>query len=167
MTARSRTPCTLYRMGVTVARTGARARTPAGRSPLRRRRSVSATGKRCQVPLAQVRSLEYCTSRCGEGAEGAGSTQSATRVAPARHRSTQFSVRNSLMTCGAPLRNRTVDLLLTINSNGVASLQVRRLTSQNASPDQHQHACGKQSRAQFATRSATQADLQRGGRPPS
>src|SRR5260221_10177490 len=58
-------------------------------------------------------------------------------------------------TCpGAPLRNRTVDLLLTINSCGFVSLQVRRLTSQKASADQHQQARYRHSRA---TRSATQA----------
>jgi len=40
---------------------------------------------------------------------------SATQVAHLSHRSTQFSVRKNPMTCGAPLRNRTVDLLLTIS----------------------------------------------------
>src|SRR5258706_7381550 len=54
----------------------------------------------------------------------------------------------------SPLRNRTVDLLLTINSCGFVSLQVRRLTSQKASADQHQQARYRHSRA---TRSATQA----------
>src|SRR5258706_12364665 len=54
----------------------------------------------------------------------------------------------------SPLRNRTVDLLLTINSCGFVSLQVRRLTSQKASADQHQQARYRHWRA---TRSATQA----------
>src|SRR5258706_1967653 len=54
----------------------------------------------------------------------------------------------------SPLRNRTVDLLLAINSCGFVSLQVRRLTSQKASADQHQQARYRHSRA---TRSATQA----------
>src|SRR5712664_1641741 len=57
-----------------------------------------------------------------------------------------------------PLRNRTVDLLLTINSCGFVSLQVRRLTSQKASVDHHQQSRYRHSRV---TRSATQNDLQR------
>src|SRR5258708_15292719 len=60
------------------------------------------------------------------------------------------------MTCGAPLRNRTVGLLRTIYSYCIPSQQVRRLTSQNASTDQHRQARDRHSRARFATRFATQ-----------
>src|ERR1039457_4328301 len=60
---------------------------------------------------------------------------------------------------GAPLRNRTVDLLLTMNNRQVPSPQVERLTSQNMSTDQRPRAPGRISRAPVATQSATQFDL--------
>ena len=60
---------------------------------------------------------------------------------------------------GAPLRNRTVDLLLTMDRRGVVSPQAEHLTCQNTSTDQQPQALGRLSQAQFATQSATQFDL--------
>jgi hypothetical protein len=62
---------------------------------------------------------------------------------------------------GAPLRNRTVDLLLTMNHRRVQLSQVGQLTRQNMSAHQRSPAPDRPSRAQFATRSATQFDLRR------
>ena len=50
--------------------------------------------------------------------------------APASGRSEN---RPDLLFCGAPLRNRTVDLLLTMYRSAVPSLQVGQLTCQYAS----------------------------------
>jgi hypothetical protein len=60
---------------------------------------------------------------------------------------------------GAPLRNRTVDLLLTMDRCRVLRVQVERLTSENTSTDQHPQALDRLSRAPFATQSATHFDL--------
>jgi hypothetical protein len=67
---------------------------------------------------------------------------------------------------GAPLRNRTVDLLLTMNHRQVALPQVGRVTRQNTSTGQHRQAPGRLSRALFATQSATHFDLVPSGSPP-
>ena len=101
-------------------------------------------GETLHGSVGQVRGLDSPASR-GSGAVS--STRSATRVAASRHRSTRLSVRKSLMTCGAPLRNRTVDLLLTIDHQEVAQLAARHLSRQNtccrrqpeapASPSEH------------------------------
>ncbi len=123
--------------------------------------SASAAGKRSAVAFAQVRRPGPPHQQCGADA---GNAQGATQVAPLSRRSTQYCVRKNFMTCGAPLRNRTVDLLLTMYSYSIPSLQVRRLTCEKASADQHQHALDGHSRAQFATRSATRNDLQQPGR---
>src|SRR5260370_28472801 len=67
----------------------------------------------------------------------------------------------------APLRNRTVDLLLTMNGRTVPLPLVQGVTRQNTSTGQHPHATDRPSRAPFATQSATQFDLPRvsaGGR---
>jgi hypothetical protein len=60
---------------------------------------------------------------------------------------------------GAPLRNRTVDLLLTMDNRKVPSPQVRNLTRTNTSSHQQSQAYDKRPRARIATRSATQFDL--------
>ena len=59
----------------------------------------------------------------------------------------------------SPLRNRTVDLLLTMNGRTVPLPQVERLTRQNASTGQRALTLDRPSRAPFATQSATQIDL--------
>src|ERR1039457_7111415 len=64
-----------------------------------------------------------------------------------------------LLLCGAPLRNRTVDLLLTMNNRQVPYPQVRHLTSKNTSSHQLSQARGRRSRAPIATQSATQFNL--------
>jgi hypothetical protein len=48
--------------------------------------------------------------------------------------------RLDLLVCGAPLRNRTVDLLLTMNDRTVLLPQAGLVTSQNASTGQHPQA---------------------------
>ena len=60
---------------------------------------------------------------------------------------------------GAPLRNRTVDLLLTIDNREVPQPLVRELTSRNASSHQRSLAPDRRSRARVATQSATHFDL--------
>ena len=60
---------------------------------------------------------------------------------------------------GAPLRNRTVDLLLTMYRSAVLPPQVERLTSENTSTHWHSRAPDKPRRAPFATQSATHFDL--------
>jgi hypothetical protein len=60
---------------------------------------------------------------------------------------------------GAPLRNRTVDLLLTMDLRPVLFPQAGRMTSQNTSTDQRPQAPDRPSRAPFATQSATHFDL--------
>jgi hypothetical protein len=65
---------------------------------------------------------------------------------------------SDLLLCGAPLRNRTVDLLLTIDLCCVLSSQLGGLTCVNTSTDRHLHAPDRPSRALFATQSATHID---------
>ena len=60
---------------------------------------------------------------------------------------------------GAPLRNRTVDLLLTMDRSAVAQPQVDRLTCENTSTRWHSQAPDEPTQAPFATQSATQIDL--------
>ena len=60
---------------------------------------------------------------------------------------------------GAPLRNRTVDLLLTMDRSADVQPQVEQLTCRNTSGDRHAQALGEPSQAPFATQSATQIDL--------
>jgi hypothetical protein len=60
---------------------------------------------------------------------------------------------------GAPLRNRTVDLLLTMYRSADAQPQVGLLTCQNTSTHRHRQAPGEPPQAPFATQSATQTDL--------
>jgi hypothetical protein len=74
-------------------------------------------------------------------------------------RGLRIRFRKPLLTCGAPLRNRTVDLLLTMDLRKVLLPQVGRLASQNTSTDQRPQAPDRPSRAPFATQSATQFDL--------
>jgi hypothetical protein len=60
---------------------------------------------------------------------------------------------------GAPLRNRTVDLLLTMDHCAVLQPQVDRLTCANTSTRWHSQALDEPTRAPFATQSATHFDL--------
>jgi hypothetical protein len=60
---------------------------------------------------------------------------------------------------GAPLRNRTVDLLLTMYCCAVLQPQVEQLTCENTSTHWHSQAPDKPRRAPFATQSATHFDL--------
>ncbi len=60
---------------------------------------------------------------------------------------------------GAPLRNRTVDLLLTMYRSAVPQPQAGRLTSANTSTHWHSQAPDKPTRAPFATQSDTHFDL--------
>ena len=60
---------------------------------------------------------------------------------------------------GAPLRNRTVDLLLTMYRSAVLEPQVGQLTCRYTSTGGHTQAPGGPSQAPFATRFATQIDL--------
>jgi hypothetical protein len=69
------------------------------------------------------------------------------------------------LACRAPLRNRTVDLLLTMSSRQAWPPQVRAAISENASPGQRSQALIELSRARFATQSATHFDLGRTMRP--
>jgi hypothetical protein len=66
----------------------------------------------------------------------------------------------------APLRNRTVDLLLTMNRRTVMLSLAGGVTRQNTSTDQHPQAPDRLPLALFATQSATQFDLQQGRSPP-
>ena len=66
---------------------------------------------------------------------------------------------SDLLVCRAPLRNRTVDLLLTMYRRTVLLSLVGPLTWQNASAGQHPQAPDGLSRAPFATQSATHFDL--------
>jgi hypothetical protein len=63
------------------------------------------------------------------------------------------------LTCRAPLRNRTVDLLLTIDRRTIPLPQVEGVTRQNTSTDQHPQAPDRPTRASFAPQSATHFDL--------
>ena len=60
---------------------------------------------------------------------------------------------------GAPLRNRTVDLLLTMDRCAVLQPQVDRLNCENPSTHWHSQAPDEPTRAPFATQSATHFDL--------
>ena len=60
---------------------------------------------------------------------------------------------------GAPLRNRTVDLLLTMYHCAVPQPQVEPLTCENTSTHRHSQATDKPRPAPFATQSATHFDL--------
>jgi hypothetical protein len=60
---------------------------------------------------------------------------------------------------GAPLRNRTVDLLLTMDRCAVLPPQVERLTCVNTSTHWHSQAPDEPTRAPFATQSDTHFDL--------
>ena len=60
---------------------------------------------------------------------------------------------------GAPLRNRTVDLLLTMYHSAVLQPQVDGLTCANTSTRWHSQAPDEHTRAPFATQSATHFDL--------
>src|SRR5580704_1194330 len=61
---------------------------------------------------------------------------------------------------GAPLRNRTVDLLLTMNPVWFLSPRWGGLTRKNTSPREHSQALIRLSRARFATQSDTHFDLE-------
>ena len=65
---------------------------------------------------------------------------------------------------GAPLRNRTVDLLLTMYHCAVPQSQVDRLTCVDTSTRWHSQAPEEPTQAPFATQSATHFDL--GDEPP-
>jgi hypothetical protein len=67
--------------------------------------------------------------------------------------------RLDLLRCGAPLRNRTVDLLLTMYRSTVLQSQVERLSCANTSTGWHSQAPDEPTRAPFATQSATHFDL--------
>jgi hypothetical protein len=71
----------------------------------------------------------------------------------------RLGIGKTLLTCRAPLRNRTVDLLLTMDRCTVPLPLVEQLTRQNTSTDQHPQAPDMLSRARFATQSATHFDL--------
>jgi hypothetical protein len=68
---------------------------------------------------------------------------------------------------GAPLRNRTVDLLLTMYRSAVLQSQVDRLTCENTSTHWHSRAPDELTPAPFATQSATHFDLALSNSPPS
>lgn len=61
----------------------------------------------------------------------------------------------------APLRNRSVDLLLAMDHRRVLRVLVRNLNRQNASPHQRTQVLDRLQRTRFATRSDTQFDLDR------
>jgi hypothetical protein len=81
------------------------------------------------------------------------------RPSPCTGSGPRIGRRKTRLTCGAPLRNRTVDLLLTMDRGQVPLPQAECLTSQNTSTDQHPQAQNGLSRASFATQSATHFDL--------
>jgi hypothetical protein len=74
---------------------------------------------------------------------------------------------SDLLLCGAPLRNRTVDLLLTMYRSAVLQSQVDRLTCENTSTHWHSRAPDELTPAPFATQSATHFDLALSNSPPS
>jgi len=73
-----------------------------------------------------LRSHQQPQSECG-------APQVPLKVTLLRYRSTQFCVRKNSVTCGAPLRNRTVDLLLTMKHRTVRLPLVEALTRQYTS----------------------------------
>jgi hypothetical protein len=109
------------------------------------------------------------------------SRETAAKQAPAAHRriiasATQVPLSESKVLCstfekapppGAPLRNRTVDLLLTINHRQVALPHVDGVTCENTSTDQRLRASDGPPRAPFATQSATHFDLGKRPHPQS
>jgi hypothetical protein len=97
-----------------------------------------------------------------------GEDQTFSRPRNTPERGHRFHERKSALTCGAPLRNRTVDLLLTMYRSAVPQLQVGQPTCQNTSGGKPSQALDELSRALFATRYATHFDLdrlQRASRP--
>ena len=82
-----------------------------------------------------------------------------TGPSPRTGRGPRLGRRKTRLTCGAPLRNRTVDLLLTMDRCAVLPPQVDRLTCENAGTDWHSQAPDEPTRAPFATQSATHFDL--------
>ena len=82
---------------------------------------------------------------------------------PGTRRGHRIHIRKLLLTCRAPLRNRTVDLLLTMNRRTVLFSLVEGVTRQNTSTDQHPQAPDRPTQAQFAP----QFDLAAGGTSPS
>ena len=78
---------------------------------------------------------------------------------PCAGRGPRIGRRKTRLTCGAPLRNRTVDLLLTMYRSAVPHPQVDRLTCANTSTRWHSRAPDEPTRASFATQSATHFDL--------
>jgi hypothetical protein len=82
-----------------------------------------------------------------------------TRPSPCTGRGPRIGRRKTRLTCGAPLRNRTVDLLLTMDRCAVLQPQVDSLTCANTSTRWHSQAPDEPTRAPFATQSATHFDL--------
>ena len=76
----------------------------------------------------------------------------------------RIRIRKLPLTCRVPLRNRTVDLLLTIDRRTVVLSLVGGVTRQNTSTDKHPQAPDRLSRALLAPRSAPQFDLPRSAR---
>jgi hypothetical protein len=85
--------------------------------------------------------------------------ESNARPSPYTGRGPRIGRRKTRLTCGAPLRNRTVDLLLTMDHCAVLQPQVDHLTCENTSTHRHSQAPDKPTRAPFATQSATHFDL--------
>jgi hypothetical protein len=80
---------------------------------------------------------------------------------PPQERGLRFCIR-ILPLIRAPLRNRTVDLLLTMNDHTIPLSLAGRLTWQNTSTGQRPQASDGPSRALLATQSATRFDLPEG-----
>jgi hypothetical protein len=78
---------------------------------------------------------------------------------PCTGRGPRIGRRKTSLTCGAPLRNRTVDLLLTMYRSAVPQPQVGQLTCADTSTRWHSRAPDEPTRAPFATQSATHFDL--------
>jgi hypothetical protein len=83
-----------------------------------------------------------------------------------RNRSDGY-IRKWPVTCGAPLRNRTVDLLLTMQFRAVPRPQAGPVSRPDASTGQHAQAARPLSRARPDTRSDTQDDHDRRAGPGS
>jgi hypothetical protein len=82
-----------------------------------------------------------------------------TGPSPCIGRGPRIGRRKTRLTCGAPLRNRTVDLLLTMYRSAVPQPQVGQLTCQYTSTGRQSQALDEPARAPFATQSATHFDL--------
>ena len=88
-----------------------------------------------------------------------GKEKTLSRLRNTPKRGLQFYERKTPLTCGAPLRNRTVDLLITMYACLVPSPQVDGLSCENTSADRRSYAPDRPTRTPSATQSATHFDL--------